>query len=396
MNTVQLDTTASDSTLPTPALILDYDIISETYHRFIDLFPGGRVYYAMKANATPRICRLVVESGGGLEIASLAELELALRVGAYGDQIICSNPIKNPAFIRRMQAEGVFACVVDSTYEVEKIAQHAPGTRVYIRLSVDNTGSVLPLAGKFGVSGAQAIEIAELAREKGLDVIGLSFHVGSQCLNPNNWVNAIRACGEVWQAAQARGFSFYFLDIGGGFPAGNYHDEAIPDLEVIADRVTFAVREYIPHTDDLMLVLEPGRGLVGESGRLVASVEGKAPRDADEWLYLDAGVFNGLMETYQGFPPVIRLMAADAHLRPLKVYTLAGPSCDSCDVLARGVTLPEIHIGDRLQFLDAGAYVTEYGAAFNGFPTPEVIHLNADQHLSPAERESTVFSLAPV
>src|SRR5690606_30737468 len=144
----------------------------------------------------------------------------------------------------------------------------------------------------------------------------------------------------------------------------------------------------MPAMDDLMLVLEPGRGLVGESGRLVASVEGKAPRGTDEWLYLDAGVFNGLMETYEGFPPVIRLLADDAHLRPQKVYTLAGPSCDRCDVLARGITLPEIHIGDRVQFLDAGAYVTEYGAAFNGFPTPEVINMNAEQHVTPVEKES--------
>ncbi len=396
MNTVQLDSSVSDSTVSTPTLILDYNIISETYNRFIDLFPAGMVYYAVKANANPRICQLVVERGGGLEIASLAELELALRVGARGDQIICSNPIKNPTFIRRMQAEGVFASVVDSTYEVEKIAQHAPGARVYIRLAVDNTGSVLPLAGKFGVSGEQALEIAELAREKGLDVIGLSFHVGSQCLNPNNWVNAIRACGDVWRAAEERGFSFFFLDIGGGFPAGNYHDESIPTLDAIADVVMPAIRDYMPAMDDLMLVLEPGRGLVGESGRLVASVEGKAPRGTDEWLYLDAGVFNGLMETYEGFPPVIRLLAEDAHLRPQKVYTLAGPSCDSCDVLARGITLPEIHIGDRLQFLDAGAYVTEYGAAFNGFPTPEVINMNAEQHVTPVEKQDTVFSLAPV
>jgi ornithine decarboxylase len=396
MNTVQLDTTASDSTVSTPTLILDYDIISETYDRFIDLYPNTMVYYAVKANANPRICQLVVERGGGLEIASMAELELALRVGARGDQIICSNPIKNPAFIRRMQQEDVYATVVDSTYEVEKMAQHAPGMRVYIRLAVDNTGSVLPLAGKFGVSGEQALEIAELAREKGLEVIGLSFHVGSQCLNPNNWVNAIRASGDVWQAAQERGFNFNFLDLGGGFPAGNYHDPSIPTLEAISDVVMPALHENIPNLEDVLVVLEPGRGLVGESGRLIASVEGKAPRGEDEWLYLDAGVFNGLMETYEGFPPVVRLVAEDAHLRPRKVYTLAGPSCDSCDVLARGVNLPEIHIGDRLQFLDAGAYVTEYGAAFNGFPVPEVIHMNAEQHLLPVDRNETVFSLAPV
>jgi ornithine decarboxylase len=381
MNKVLLDNFVNDSTISTPTLVLDFDIISETYNRFTSLFNDGLVYYAVKANANPLICQMVVERGGGLEIASMAELELALRVGATGNQIICSNPIKNPAFLKRMQAEGVFAVVVDSTYEVEKIAQVAPNLRVYIRLAVDNTGAVLPLAGKFGVSGDMALEIAELAREKGLEVIGLSFHVGSQCLSPVNWVNAIRACGDVWREAQSRGFDFFFLDIGGGFPAGNYHDPSIPTLESIAELVNPAIVEFIPYHPNLMMVMEPGRGLSGESGRLLALVEGKAMRGDDTWLYLDVGVFNGLMETYEGFPPVIRVMAEDAHLREKKVYTLAGPSCDSCDVVARDLELPEIHIGDRLVFLDAGAYVSEYGAAFNGFPVPQVIALNVEKHI---------------
>jgi ornithine decarboxylase len=398
MNNVPLDTFVNDSTVSTPTLVLDFDVISATYNRFTSLFNGGLVYYAVKANANPLICQMVVERGGGLEIASLAELELALRVGATGDQIICSNPIKNPQFLKRMQAEGVFAVVVDSTYEVEKIAQIAPDLRVYIRLAVDNTGAVLPLAGKFGVSGAQALEIAELAREKGLEVIGLSFHVGSQCLSPVNWVNAIRACGDVWREARERGFDFFFLDIGGGFPAGNYHDPSIPTLEGIAALVNPAIETYIPYTPNLMMVMEPGRGLSGESGRLLARVEGKAMRGDDTWLYLDVGVFNGLMETYEGFPPVIQVQAEDAHLRETKVYTLAGPSCDSCDVVARNIELPEIHIGDRLVFLDAGAYVSEYGAAFNGFPVPQVIALNVEKHVAVERKtaeEDMLFNVEP-
>lgn len=373
MNTVHMDTVLRDPNTVTPALVLDFNKIHRTYDQFIDLFPGGQVYYAVKANANLDVLQLVVEKGGGLEIASLAELERSLAVGATGDKIICSNPIKNPVFLERMSHAGVYAMVVDSTYEVEKVAQYAPGMRVYVRLAVDNKGSVLPLAGKFGVSGHEALEIFELARERGLEPIGLSFHVGSQCLNVQNWVNAIRACGEIWQEAESRGFQFHFLDIGGGFPAGSYHDENIPTLETISAATMDAVRQYIPQ-DKLMLVLEPGRGLVGESGKLVVTVVGKAVRNGDEWLYLDAGVFNGLMETYEGFPPVALLLNDDQ--RPMRRYTLAGPSCDSCDVIARGYELPETHIGDRLLFLDAGAYTNEYAVAFNGFPIPAVVNLN--------------------
>ena len=385
MNTVLMDTTVNNPNLVTPALVLDFEQISQTYNRFIDAFPGGQIYYAVKANANPDVMRLVVEKGGGLEIASLAELERSLSVGATGRQIICSNPIKNPTFIQRMDAEGVYAMVVDSTYEVEKVARYAPGARVYVRLAVDNQGSVLPLAGKFGVSGDEALELFDMAKEYGLEPIGLSFHVGSQCLRAANWVNAIRACGDIRERAEAAGDLFHFLDIGGGFPAGHYHDASIPTIEGIGELTMNAVSQYIPHANP-MLILEPGRGLVGESGRLVVSVVGKAKRGGDEWLYLDAGVFNGMMETFEGFPPVTRLLAADADDRPMVSYTLAGPSCDSCDVVARNLELPEIHIGDRLMFLDTGAYTNEYAVPFNGFPIPSVIKLEC-QMTSAVEAE---------
>ncbi|MEZ4670855.1 MAG: type III PLP-dependent enzyme [Anaerolineae bacterium] len=377
MNTVHMDAVVRNPNLATPSLVLDFEQINQTYDRFVDSFPNGQVFYAVKANANPDILRLVVERGGGLEIASLAELELSLSVGARGEQIICSNPIKNPTFLRRMHEAEVYATVVDSTYEVEKVARYAPGMRVYARLAVDNTGSVLPLAGKFGVSGDEALELFDMARIFGLTPIGLSFHVGSQCLKVANWVNAIRACGEIWEKAEANGHRMYFLDIGGGFPAGHYHDANIPTIEGIGEAVMDAVTHHIPHSNP-MLVLEPGRGLVGESGRLVVTVVGKAKRGSSTWLYLDAGVFNGMMETFEGFPPVTELLSFDAFDRPKMRYTLAGPSCDSCDVVARDLELPEVNIGDRLMFLDAGAYTNEYAVPFNGFPIPEVVKLNCE------------------
>jgi ornithine decarboxylase len=372
-----MDTVIRNADLNTPALVLDFENINDTYTRFVDAFPNSQVFYAVKSNANPDIMRLVVARGGGLEIASLAELDAALTAGASGSQIICSNPIKTPQFLRRMQAADVYAVVVDSTWEVEKVAQYAPGMRVYVRLAVDNTGSVLPLAGKFGVSGQEALGLMDQARDLGLGPIGLSFHVGSQCLKVANWVNAIRACGELWQKAEANGHKFHFLDLGGGFPAGHYHDESIPTIEAICEASRQAIEDFIPHPAP-MIVLEPGRGLVGESGRLVSSVVGKAVRNGDEWLYLDAGVFNGLMETYEGFPPVVYLLADDAEDRPTKYYTLAGPSCDSCDVVARKIALPETHIGDRIVFLDAGAYTNEYAVAFNGFPIPAVVKIECE------------------
>lgn len=380
MNTVRLDAILHDPLTITPSLILDFNQISRTYDQFLQEFPGGEVFYAVKANASMEILRLIVQKGGGLEIASLAELERSLEAGARGDQIICSNPIKNPVFLQRMADEGVYAVVVDSTFEVEKVARYAPGSRVYVRLAVDNHGSVLPLAGKFGVSAAEALDLFREAQHLGLVPIGLSFHVGSQCLNVHNWVKAIQSCGEVWRQAKTQGFDLSFLDIGGGFPAGHYRDDSIPELSSIGHAVMQAVKDFIPHSNP-RLILEPGRGLVGESGRLLVTVVGKARRGDEMWLYLDAGVFNGLMETYEGFPPIVRHLDPNADDRQIAHYTLAGPSCDSCDVIARGFELPETHIGDRLIFLDAGAYTNEYAVAFNGFPIPAVVSLHPQTNL---------------
>lgn len=379
METVLLDTVSNDPSLDTPTLILDFQQIAHTYDRFVQAFPGAHIDYAMKANANPRVVRAIVAKGGGLEIASLPELVRALEAGATPDRIICSHPFKNPTFLRRLHAEGVYAMVLDSVDEVQKIARYAPGSRVYVRLSVDNTGSVLPLAGKFGVDGATALDLFEQSREAGLNVIGLSFHVGSQCLSVANWANAIQACGAVWTEAVARGFTLNFLDIGGGYPAGHYHTPNIPTIEAIGASVMQAVADYIPHTPDLLLVLEPGRGLVGESGRLITTIVGKAARGTQTWLYLDVGVFNGMMETFEGFPPVVRVLrdeGTDFVAQTMDKYTLAGPSCDSCDVMARELLLPEVGIGDRLMILDTGAYTNEYAAAFNGFPIPEVVIIN--------------------
>ncbi len=378
LDTVRMDTLLHDSYTVTPSLILDFEQIRQTYHRFTAAFPGAAIDYAMKANSNFQIIQTLIELGGGMEIASLAELQKVLDAGAQGDAIICSNPIKSPVFLSRMKEAGVYAVVVDSTDEVEKVAAYMPGSRVYVRLAVDNTGSVLPLAGKFGVDGALALHLFDKARDLGLQPIGLSFHVGSQCLKVSNWVNAIKACGEVWQQAVERGHDLYFLDLGGGYPAGHYHTPSIPTIEDIGAAVRQAIADYIPTRPDFMLVLEPGRGMVGESGKLVATVMGRAQRGDQTWLYLDAGVFNGLMETYEGFPPVVTLVSDCAAERPTRTYTLAGPSCDSCDVIARNIELPEIHVGERLLFHDTGAYTNEYAAAFNGFPIPEVIALNRE------------------
>jgi ornithine decarboxylase len=252
--------------------------------------------------------------------------------------------------------------------EIHKIAHYAPGMRVYIRLSVDNSGAVVPLDKKFGVSGEQAVELLMLARSLGLEPIGLSFHVGSQCINAANWVQAIRECGTIWQHCAREGIVLHFLDLGGGFPI--HTDESVPTFDDIGAAVRVAIAEFIPETPNLRVILEPGRGLTGANGVMVMTVVGRAQRGDKTWLYLDGGVFNGMTEVLEGFSYPVN--ADDSEAPRTHVYTLAGPSCDSFDTIMRDVALPETQIGDRLYFLNSGAYTTEYASNFNGFDVPRV------------------------
>lgn len=354
---------------PTPFLAIDSGRLIETYHNFRAVLPRVEIFYAIKANADVGIVRLLAAEGSSFDVASLGELNKVLALGVSGERIVCSNPIKNQQLLERCAATNVFAVVADSEDEVRKIAQFAPGSRVYIRLAVDNSGAVMPLDKKFGVSSEQAIAQLTLARELGLQPIGLAFHVGSQNVQIYPWVNAIQACGDIWRSSAEHGINLTFLDLGGGYPV--HTDPSVPTLEEIGHAITEAIDEYIPQSRDLHVVIEPGRGLVGEAGVLVMTVVGRAQRGDKTWLYLDGGVFHGLTEILEGFA-LYQVMAEDDNAPLTHHYTLAGPTCDSADTMLRDVPLPETRIGDRLYILNTGAYSTEYATTFNGFDKPTV------------------------
>ncbi len=352
----------------TPFLAVDTERVIESYHRLLNSVPRAEIFYAVKANSHVAIVGALAEQGSSFDVASQAELEKALDLGATPDRIICSNPIKNARLLTLCSEQNVFAVVADSVDEIYKIARHAPGMRVYIRLSVDNSGAVVPLDKKFGVSGEQAAELLILARDLGLEPIGLSFHVGSQCVKAENWARAIAECGTIWRAVAAHGINLYFLDLGGGYPI--HTDPSVPTFCDIGQAISDAIAEYIPETPNLRVILEPGRAMVGDAGVMALTVVGKAQRGEKTWLYLDSGVFNGLMEVIEGFSyPVF---TDDVEAERTATYTLAGPSCDSFDTIMRDVALPPMSIGDRLYFINTGAYTTEYASNFNGFSIPSV------------------------
>jgi ornithine decarboxylase len=304
--------------------------------------------------------------GVGFEIASVPELDAVLTHGVLRDRIITSNPIKPPAFIEAVHQIGVHRFVADSTTEIEKLARYAPGCEVLFRLAVDNSGSAWPLDEKFAATAREIIDLMLLASNAGLKPTGLTFHVGSQTTDPDAWTNALREAAVVWEAAAANGYSFDTLNVGGGFPAT--HNAIDPDPRPALESILAATVGYPEGTK---LEVEPGRGMVADAGVLVTQVIGKATRSGTNWLYLDVGVFNGLMESVGGIDYRFTSLA-DVSGGDLQ-WTVAGPSCDSFDVVAKGVALPNLAVGDRVAIQPAGAYTTVYASSFNGLAQPTVI-----------------------
>ena len=356
---------AMSRALATPVLLLDRATLRRAYAAFRVALPGVGCYYAVKANPHPAVLSTFAALGAGFEVSSSVELRAVRALGVGPERIISSNPIKTIAFIQEAVAAGVDRFAVDSRAELIKLAHHAPGSRVYVRLTVDNSGSEWPLSKKYGASAADAVQLLREARAFGLRPYGLTFHVGSQCLDKASWAGALRLCHEIWGELAASGIELRMLSLGGGFPVR--HTRPVPSLDEIAHETLQVVRGLFP-VERLELTVEPGRALVGEAGLLVTSVIGQALRGNERWLYLDAGVFNALMETIEGFRYELRTERPG----PLRRYTLAGPSCDSVDTIATDVQLPELGVGDRVYFLHAGAYTLSYASAFNGFEPPRV------------------------
>ncbi|GAB6065556.1 type III PLP-dependent enzyme [Aquifex pyrophilus] len=350
----------------TPVLLMDIEGVKNKYLKVKYNFSEFNVYYAVKANDDESVIRALAQVGAGFEVASIRELEKVLRLGGKVERIISSNPVKPPEFIDYAYSVGVRTFAVDSFTEVDKIKRIAPRSKVYVRIAVPNEGSDWPLSRKFGVDVNTALEILEYANNSGLIPYGITFHVGSQCNNLRNWFIAVKLSASLWEMARKKGLKLQMLNMGGGIPV-RYNYESL-SVEDIAYYVKGLMRKYFP-VQPYELQIEPGRGIVGDQGIMIARVIGKADRGREKWLYIDTGVFNGLAEALGG----IRYPFYIEREGELKEWVIGGVSCDSMDVVAKNVYLPEPEVGDYLYILSAGAYTTVYASEFNGFPKPEVI-----------------------
>ena len=356
--------------LATPCLALDLDRMAENYTALAAALPDARIYYAVKANpAAPVLLRLHA-LGSHFDAASIEEIEQCLAAGAEPQAISFGNTVKKASAIAAAHRHGVGLYAFDSDEELEKLARHAPGARVYCRLAVSQQGADWPLSRKFGTTPAHAARLLERAERLGLVAYGLSFHVGSQQTGVKAYQEAIAEAALVFTDLKSRGIDLRLLNLGGGFPA-RYH-ETVPETTDFGGAIMAAIREGFGN-DLPELLIEPGRAIVADAGVVISEVVLACRREADDgrrWVYLDIGRFGGLAET-EGEAIRYRITAPGRE-GPDSRVVLAGPSCDGVDVLYRDAEyrLPEaLAAGDAVLLHDTGAYVTTYASqGFNGFP----------------------------
>ncbi len=356
----------------TPYLSLDVEAAVERYRLVQEVFPTTAIHYAVKANPAPQLLAALAAAGCCFDIASPAEVGACLEAGAPPDRFVHSNPIARRGDLEVAARFGVRLFVIDSSEEAAKLAAAAPGASVLIRLRTSGEGSDWPLSRKYGCSPSEAVTIAEAADALGLDLAGLAFHVGSQQRDPGRWSAPIEQAAWVFRALERRGLRLRLLDLGGGLPADLEGDA--PPLAAYGAAIDAQLRDTFGSRRPRTL-MEPGRAIVGDAGVLHASVVAVVWRGGRRWVYLDAGVFTGLVETLD---EAIRYRLETTASGPLAPAVLAGPTCDSADVLyeKRPAMLPaDLAEGDTVRFLAAGAYTTAYSTVgFNGFaPLPTVI-----------------------
>lgn len=356
---------------PTPVLRVDLATVAASYDALARALPRVDLHYAVKANPAPAVLSTLAARGCRWDVASLGELEAVLAVDPDPGHVSFGNTVKRDSDIRRANARGVRRFALDCRAELEKLTAAAPGATLLVRLATSGAGADWALGQKFGCDEATAGALLLTAARRGHPV-GVCFHVGSQQRDVTAWDDPLAATARLRARLRAAGHDLAVVDLGGGFPA--LTADPSPPIWAFGERIARALHVHLgPRPPALMA--EPGRFLVADAGVLETEVLLVCERGGGRrWAYVDAGVFSGLMETV-GEAIRYRVTAhrdGETLAGPVGPVALAGPTCDSVDVMydERPVLLPTgLRIGDRLRLHGTGAYTTTYSSVgFNGFP----------------------------
>ena len=353
----------------TPFVMINLDSVAKKYDELRKALPQSDVYYAVKANPEIEVLKLLAEKGSFFDVAAIYEIDLVLGLGVDPSRLSFGNTIKKARDIAYAYSKGVKLFATDCESDVRNIAENAPGSRIFCRILTKGEGASWPLSIKFGCCPEMALELLTTAHRLGLKVCGVSFHVGSQQYYISQWRDALLNAKNVFDGAEKRGIKLDMINLGGGFPVR--YNNPIPETAAYGAEIMEYVAEVFGN-DIPKTIAEPGRYMTGESGILVTEVvqiSKKTISEGSPWLYVDTGKFGGLIETID---ESIRYPIYSERTGKMIPYTIAGPTCDSVDVMyeKEPYMLPEtIREGDRLYFFSTGAYTSTYSSVcFNGFP----------------------------
>jgi len=351
----------------TPLMLISRSVLRDQLQRFRQALPRVEPFFAIKANAHPEIIKTMVAGRSSFDVASVAEMNLVLAAGAKPAQIIFANTVKPEESIALAAKKGVTLMTFDSEYELAKIAEYAPGARVLVRIKVPNVGSIVELSLKFGVDPADATSFMIKAYKLGLRPAGVSFHVGSQCTRVENYIEAMEMAAIIARDARLKQLPFEIVDIGGGFPIRHFDHEEDP-----FDRLASVLARELDRLFDpaIRVIAEPGRFIAGPAATLLMRVIGKAIRENKLWYYLDDGLYGSLSGQVFDHCKYQFKYLRGGHTQ---LSTLAGPTCDSFDIIARGEDAPELQIGDVVYVENIGAYSLASATTFNGMPMAKVV-----------------------
>jgi ornithine decarboxylase len=349
----------------TPLLMLSEGRLREAYRTLSRSLPGVVIYYAVKANSRPEVIRILRDEGCRFDVCTNGEIDIVRSQGVTGDQCLHTHPAKRDRDIAYALDFGIDTFVADNECELRKLACYRDRVKVLIRLSIQNPHCLVDLSHKFGIPPHEALDLIRAARDMHVEVAGLCFHIGSQNENILKYIEALEYCRDICRLAAVEGMMLGMIDIGGGFPI-DYASAVQPVARFCRPVNEYLERYFAGHN----VIAEPGRYLVGSAVTLAARVIGKSIRNGVHWYYIDEGVygsFSGKIYDHVEYP----MFTARTGERALS--TIAGPTCDSFDVVYERVLLPEMEIGDVLMFESMGAYTNASASTFNGIPKAKLI-----------------------
>jgi len=363
----------------TPIFVIDHEKLRDNYREFKEHLPNVQVYFAVKANSNAEIVKTLYKMGSSFDVASMPEFMIVYenirdmpkkeRLDWIWDKIIYANTIKPTETLEALDQYNPLV-TFDNCEELKKLRQHAPHAGLVLRIRVPNTGSMVELSSKFGAHPGEAVDLIVTAFGMGLVVEGLSFHVGSQCTNFENYIQALQLSADIINEVETRtGRKIRILDIGGGFPV-KYHPE-VKSFRILAKKLNAEIRRLFP--SDMQILAEPGRFLVANACEVVSKVIGKAFRDGKPCYYINDGIYHtysGQIFDHNNYP-VLSFKTGETH-----ISAVFGPTCDAFDTITLSAELPDLEIGDLVYSENIGAYSHASSTYFNGFPPAKVVHIN--------------------